>query len=234
MPNICLLSPNLDESRFVDAKRILPPDVNLTGVGYRVARYTDDEFGRVESAILSAAETVADTDCQLLVVTGELFQAHLGHEKSAALTAEIARIARCDAIAIASSIAEALGRVGAKRIAVASPFTADQTDVLTRFLEKEALSIAGTSSHGCRTSDEVWRLDPETAYEAGARLLGEHPAADALYLPNNQWRVTSVIERLEDDFGKPVVANTPAWIKSALRRVGADRPIPGFGSLLGG
>jgi len=51
-------------------------------------------------------------------------------------------------------------------------------------------------------------------------------------MPCNKWRITSVIDRLEREFAKPVVTNTQAWTWEALRRMGIDSPIGGFGGLL--
>ena len=41
------------------------------------------------------------------------------------------------------------------------------------------------------------------------------------------------LERIEQEFGKPVVTNTQAWVWEALRGMGLKKPIPGYGRLLG-
>ena len=38
---------------------------------------------------------------------------------------------------------------------------------------------------------------------------------------------------VEQEFGKPVVTNTQAWVWEALRGMGLNEPIPGYGCLLG-
>jgi len=72
----------------------------------------------------------------------------------------------------------------------------------------------------------------ETGYEIAASLLRENPDVEGVYMPCNKWRITSVIERIEKEFGKPVVTNTQAWVLEALRGMGIAQPIPGFGRLL--
>jgi maleate isomerase len=62
--------------------------------------------------------------------------------------------------------------------------------------------------------------------------MREFPDVDGIYMPCNKWRVTSVIERIEREFGKPVVTNTQAWVWEALRGMGMMQPIQGHGRLL--
>ena len=45
-------------------------------------------------------------------------------------------------------------------------------------------------------------------------------------------RIISVIDRIEQEFGKPVVTNTQAWVWEVLRGMGILKPIAGYGRLL--
>ena len=63
-------------------------------------------------------------------------------------------------------------------------------------------------------------------------LLKENPDVDGLYMPCNKWRITPIIDRLEQEFGKPVVTNTQAWIWTALNEMKLDQPVEGYGRLL--
>jgi len=47
-------------------------------------------------------------------------------------------------------------------------------------------------------------------------------------------RSTTVIARLEDKLGKPVITSTQATLWHALRLAGIDDPITGYGRLLDG
>ena len=40
------------------------------------------------------------------------------------------------------------------------------------------------------------------------------------------------LERIEQEFGKPVVTNTQAWVWEALRGMGLKDSIQGYGQLL--
>ena len=47
-------------------------------------------------------------------------------------------------------------------------------------------------------------------------------------MPCNKWRITPIIEQLEQEFGKPVVTNTQAWIWTALKAMKLDQPVDGI------
>ena len=53
-----------------------------------------------------------------------------------------------------------------------------------------------------------------------------------VYMPCNKWRTISVIERIEQASGKPVITNTQAWVWDALRLMKMQTPIAGYGRLL--
>lgn len=232
MKTVGLLSPNLDESKLEDARAILPPGIELHGRAFPVRRYDDAEFAKVESGLLAGLERIAGERLDFLMVTGELFFAHIGHARHRELSRQIADVTGGAGATIVTAVMNAFSALGLRRIAVATPFAQRQTDHLTRFLNEEGLEVVGQTSLGYESSESVWELPPETGRKAATELLRSHPDADGVYLPNNQWRVTSVIESLEREFDKPVVANTPAWIREALKGMGAYEPIAGYGRLL--
>lgn len=78
----------------------------------------------------------------------------------------------------------------------------------------------------------IWPLAPETGYELSMELLRQHPEVDGVYMPCNKWRTASVIERIEQESGKPVVTNTQAWTWEALKGIAMGEPIRGYGRLL--
>ena len=78
---------------------------------------------------------------------------------------------------------------------------------------------------------EIVRVPPEAIYEAGLEL-GAHPEADGLFISCTALRVSSIIERLEEKLGKPVVASNQALAWDCLRLSGCDTKVPGFGQLL--
>jgi maleate cis-trans isomerase len=119
-----------------------------------------------------------------------------------------------------------------RRVVLASPFPADQDARLTQFLAHDGIEVIAHRCLGYNNSKVIWSLSPETGYELASSLMREHPEADGVYMPCNKWRITSVIDRIEKDFNKPVVTNTQAWIWEALKTMGVAQAVPGYGRLL--
>ena len=76
----------------------------------------------------------------------------------------------------------------------------------------------------------VGRLGPDTAYDLA--LTVNRPEADAIALSCTNWQTMDAIERIERDTGKPVVSTTQATIWAALRAIGCNEAIGGYGKLL--
>jgi maleate cis-trans isomerase len=115
---------------------------------------------------------------------------------------------------------------------MASPFPEDQDERLVRFLAHDGIEVVAFRGLGCPNANVIWNLPPQTGYDLATALLREHPDVDGVYMPCNKWRIVSVIDRIENDTGKPVVTNTHAWVWEALRAMGMKDRIPGYGRLL--
>jgi maleate cis-trans isomerase len=83
---------------------------------------------------------------------------------------------------------------------------------------------------GIVASIELGRVGPESAYQLGLRA--DRPEADAIIMPGGNWRCMSIVERLEQKVGKPVLSNNAVSLWAGLRMLGRDDGIPGYGTLL--
>jgi len=72
----------------------------------------------------------------------------------------------------------------------------------------------------------------DAALEMARALMREHPAADSILFPSPHWPVIDAIESLEQEFGVNVVTALQAIVWDALRRVGVNDRIEGYGRLL--
>jgi maleate isomerase len=83
---------------------------------------------------------------------------------------------------------------------------------------------------GYAPATALGRVGPEAAYELGRRV--DRPDADAIILPGGNWPSIAVVERLEQELGKPVLANNAVSIWAGLRLLKRNDSIPGYGRLL--
>jgi maleate cis-trans isomerase len=64
------------------------------------------------------------------------------------------------------------------------------------------------------------------------RSYREHPESDGIFISCTSLRSPEIIEALEKNTGKPVVTSTQASIWAALRKIGIQEPVRGYGQLL--
>lgn len=232
MKLIGLVSPNLSEDSLQDVYKIFPEEIRIEGRALKVGEYSDKEFHRVEQLFAGHVRDLASYPLDLLMVTGELFLSYKGPGSDLQILELVKGITSIPASTVLTAVVRGCRTVGIKRPVMASPFPDDQNERLIRWLAYYDIEVAGFRGLGCPHADVIWKLPPESGYDLVCQLLREHPDADGIYMPCNKWRTISVIDRIEKEFGKPVVTNTQAWVCDAWRLMGMRDPIPGYGRLL--
>lgn len=146
------------------------------------------------------------------------------------LIARIARATGIPATTIATAVLAALHAVRATTLAVATPYIDALNAIERHFFEASGFRVATISGLGCRTDPEIGRLGPEDA----VRLVREvdHPDADAIFVSCTNWHVLDAVAEIERVTGKPAVTSNLASAWAALRLLGIDDAISGYGQLL--
>jgi maleate cis-trans isomerase len=232
MKLIGLISPNLSEDTLVDYYKILPEGIRIEGRTLDVGKYTDSEFHKVEQGFFDLVRDLAKQPLNFLMVTGELFLSYKGPGSDRHILAGVKEITPVPASTVLTAVTHACHVLTLRRVVMASPFPEDQDARLARFLAHDGIEVVAHRCLGYSNSKAIWELPPETGYDLAASLLKEHPKVDGLYMPCNKWRIISVIDRIEREFGKPVVTNTQAWVWEALWGMGMKNSIQGYGRLL--
>lgn len=232
MKLIGLISPNLSRETLADVYKILPDGIRIEGRALDVGKYEDSEFHRVEQGFSALVRDLTGHPLDFLMVTGELFLSYKGPGSDRQILTLVKEITPTPASTVLTAVVHACRALGLRRVAMASPFPEDQDARLIRFLQHDKIDVPAHRCLGLPNSKEIWALPPETGYDLAASLLSENPDVDGLYMPCNKWRTISVIDRIEKEFGKPVVTNTQAWVWEALRGMGMAKPIQGYGRLL--
>ena len=232
MKKIGLISPNLSEETLADVYKILPRDIRIEGRALEVGHYDDSEFHRAEQAFADIVQDLTKQPLDFLMVTGELFLSYKGPGSDKKILALVKQISPVPASTVLTAVILACQTLNLRRVVMASPFPEDQDVRLGEFLAHDGIEVVAHRCLGYNNSKIIWSLSPETGYDLASALLHEHPNVDGVYMPCNKWRITPVIDRIEKDFGKPVVTNTQAWIWEALRSMKLNEPISGYGRLL--
>jgi maleate isomerase len=149
-------------------------------------------------------------------------------EEEPALIERMAKLAGCPAITATRAILAAFAHLNVRRIALAVPYPAAIEALGTAYWKAAGLDVV---AH--HRLDDVANIYDET--EARALALGraaDTPDAEALLISGTGLPTAGIIQALEDEIGKPVVTGQTAALWNALRTVGVDAGVPGYGRLL--
>jgi maleate isomerase len=104
--------------------------------------------------------------------------------------------------------------------------------MLTTFLSDSGFEVATIKGMNIRENKMVSRQPDYEAYRLAKAVHRECPDADGIYIQCPRLPIVYQIERIERETGLPVVTSTPAYIWTALKRLGIKEHISGFGRLL--
>jgi arylmalonate decarboxylase len=134
------------------------------------------------------------------------------------------------------AVVRALRALGARKIAVATPYPESRNVLARSFLEGEGFEVLTLEALGI--GEEAWqsqggylaRMPPEVAYRLARQADREE--ADAVLISCTDLPTLSIVPRLEEALGKPVVTSNTAMFWDCMRRAGLRERTDGFGTLL--
>ena len=151
----------------------------------------------------------------------------------AVTTQRMSAAAGVPAITSAQAVGEAVKALGARRIALASPYA---PPVLERakhyYAEKFGLEAVALEGFAATDSYMIGKLGPENARDAFARI--NRPEIEVLVVPGGNFPTMSFIPAWEREFGKPVITTNQAALWAMMRIMGVSEPLSGLGRLLEG
>jgi maleate cis-trans isomerase len=149
--------------------------------------------------------------------------------------AELGRRAGVPVVTAAGASRAALAALGARSVAVATPYGPASNAVVTRYMRSAGIDVAAIEGLGYDASPELWKQG--TASLVPARLLDyalsiDVPRADAMYFPCTGVASIEAIARYEARTGKRATSSVQAGFWAALHCAGVDGRQAGYGQLL--
>jgi len=129
----------------------------------------------------------------------------------------------------ASAILEGLDELGLRNIATFSAYGPATNSKMKKFLEENGKHVVRSVGLNLGLK-EVGMAQPEETY--AKVIASQMEGADGLLIGSTDLEVMSIIRKLEDKLGIPVVSVNQAILHSVLAKAGADRAVPGYGKLL--
>lgn len=125
-----------------------------------------------------------------------------------------------------AALVEALQAVGARRVAIASPYPVWLNERLSGLLKRNGLEVLAARGLG---DDRPAKHPPQKAAELAREA--NVPEADAVFISCTNFRSLEIIEPLETELKKPVISSNTSALWKMLRMVGSRAVVPGAGQL---
>jgi maleate isomerase len=135
------------------------------------------------------------------------------------------------AVTSAQAVGRAVRALGARRIAVVSPYSDAVNERAARYFQsKHGLETVALEGFGATDSYAIGQLGPENARAAFARI--NRPEIEVFVVPGGNFPTMNSIAAWEQEFNKPVVTTNQASFWAMLRAFDTGERLPTFGRLL--
>ena len=135
------------------------------------------------------------------------------------------------AITSAQAVGRAVRALGARHIAVVSPYSDEVNQRASRyFASKHGLETVALEGFGATDSYAIGQLGPENARSAFGRI--DRPEIEVFVVPGGNFPTMTAIAAWEQESAKPVVTTNQASFWAMLRAFDTGDRLPTFGRLL--
>ena len=208
-----------------------PDGVGLVGVTCNIDDWSPEWFDKALAQVAAAAKYLGSRGVDFIVHGGGPLVVARGKGFAEIVVGDIERASGVRATTGVRAAMEALRHVGARRIAIASPYPERHNRAMADYLSAHGFIIAGAEGMDVPFK-RLQAVAPAEIRRFAESVLDRSGGCDALYLPCPQWQAAQIVAELERDVGIPAVAYTHASFFAAFKALGIDDAIAGHGRLL--
>jgi len=211
--------------------RFAPEGVGLVGVTCNIDDWSQDYFDQALAQVTTAAAYLGSRGVDFILHGGGPLVVARGKGYEDIIVRDIEAAAKVGASTGVRAAMEALRHVGARRVAIASPYPERHNSAMAGYLAAFGFEIV--RAEGMDVPFKALQSVPPADIRAfAAGVLDRAGECDALYLPCPQWQAAQIVDALEQERGLPVIAYTHASFFVAFRALGIRDKIHGHGRLL--
>ena len=212
------IAPATCETTAIELYRMLPPGISTAISALRINHVSQKEVDKEILGLERAARELADYGVDAIGISGAPIVYLQGPGADIEIADRVSRIAKAPAFYDVTAVCNGLKAVGAKRIAIVSPFADTINAPMRRFFEAAGFEIPVLVGGEYSTNPQLRRVPPYIPYKAGRQAILQAPDVDALFITCAGWATHPAVEPLERDFGIPVIVQMQAlaWQASQL------------------
>jgi maleate isomerase len=228
---IGLLIPASNTTVEIECNRVLPRAFQVH-VGRLLMQAVDAEGWRTQDADIDYQARLLGTARVELVILAQTAASLFADGYDDAVIRRMHATSGAPADTAGRIVGRAARALGARRIGLASPWSAAVTALAPRyFTATHGLEVVAAESFGAAADNQAIRAVPHDAATAALRRV-DRAAPDLLVLAGGGFPALDAIAAWETQFGKPVVTTTQAMLWAILNRFDATERLAGHGRLL--
>ena len=228
---IGFISPTVIEVIPYDFYRFAPEGIGLVGVTCNIENWANDQYELALHNVERLAQYLASRNVDFIIHGGAPLVVSRGKGFDLELISRIESLTGLPASTTVRAAMDGLAHLGIRKLVLASPFPEELNKQVAAFLESYGFSVPHSATLNVKFK-ELQNVPPSVIYRFAVEAAKAAPEADGLYMPCPQWPVSDVVDTLERDLHKPVVASDPADFWAAFRALGIRDRIAGYGRLL--
>jgi maleate cis-trans isomerase len=225
------ITPTVMEVAAYDFYRFAPDGVGLVAVTCGIDDWRPEEFEKGLAQVNHFAAYLGSRGVDFVIHGGGPLVVARGGNYEAEIVNGIEAASGVRATTGVRAAQEALHAIGARRVAIASPYPPAHNEAMAAYLRSKGFDIV--HAEGCNIGfKDLQNVPPIEIYRFIRDVAARAGDCDAIYLPCPQWQTAALVPTLECDTGKPVIAYTHANFFVAFRALGLRDAIRGHGRLL--
>jgi len=214
--------------------RVVPESVRVN-VGRMLigSTVTPEVLREMDAYGIEAARTVATARPDVIIYGCTASSLVGGRDYDLHLMQQLQDATGTPALTSTESVLRALAHLGLDSVAAASPYTEEVGGAEVTFLEKNGHAVLGHAHLGILNGFDLASPTAEEIADVARRAWQDaDEKADAVFIGCMNLKSHLVLDQLEKEFGVPVLSATSASLWAALREIGSDDTVPGYGRLL--
>ncbi len=225
-----IIVPSLNVTIEPEFNAVAPEDVSIHATRLLLRSGTRKDLVDMADATENACRMLDSADVSAVLyacTTGSLIGGKKWEEK---LEHRMKEATSVPVITTAGAVLDAFSTLGLRKIAVGTPYSKELNDAEVRFLEENGLEVTKIKGLGYTKGAPLHAEPPETTVKL-ARAV-DSPEAEGIFLSCTDLKTMTVIQRIEEELGKPVVTSNAASLWRSLKALKRKGSVSGLGTLL--
>ncbi len=226
---VAVILPSVNAVLEPDLAWVSPPDLSFHFSRVPLMATTPDGLREMNRSLEGTAALLSHLSPDLLVYACTSGSFVDGEEGLQTQLAMLSAVAGCPVVATSRAIIDAFRQIGARRIALATPYRHEVNLAEKAFFESHGLTVSAMVGMGLSGS-AIREVPPQRILELAREA--DTPDSDALFISCTDFRALEVLDDLERELSKPVLSSNQVTLWAIMRELGLPTSFPALGRLL--